>query len=273
MWKEYISYLCIRAKRGGRLLFANAKHMEKQRNGMERTIKNGMVAVALAMTLSPMAWAGKGVAWTEKAGNDGKGGTAASMRRQGMVDVRSVDESIEVSLMYARADNFTQTVLYSDLREAYLHPKAAAALAKAQQYLKAERPDLSLRIYDACRPMSIQQKMWNKVKGTKKNIYVSNPANGGGLHNYGMAVDITLCKVGGDTLHMGTRIDAMTILSHIDREEQLLSEKKLSVEAVKNRRLLRRVMEKAGFKPLRTEWWHFNFCSRAYAKKHYKVVK
>lgn len=39
--------------------------------------------------------------------------------------------------------------------------------------------------------MSIQQKMWNVVKGTKNDIYVSNPAHGGGMHNYGMAVDIT----------------------------------------------------------------------------------
>ena len=121
------------------------------------------------------------------------------MERAGFVDVRSMDSTIRVSLMYARADNFTGRVLYTDLHEAYLHPKAARALAKAQKILKTSHPELSLKVYDAARPMHIQQKMWNVVAGTPKNIYVSNPKNGGGLHNYGMAVDLTLCDAKGDT--------------------------------------------------------------------------
>ena len=114
-----------------------------------------------------------------------KSKTAQSMEAQGLVDITSLDSTIRVSLMYSRADNFTGKVLYSDLREAYLHPKAAKALAQAQKLLKDKRPDLSLIVYDAARPMTIQQKMWNVVAGTSKNIYVSNPKNGGGLHNYG----------------------------------------------------------------------------------------
>lgn len=42
------------------------------------------------------------------------------MERSGFVDVRSMDSTIRVSLMYARADNFTGRVLYTDLHEAYL---------------------------------------------------------------------------------------------------------------------------------------------------------
>lgn len=133
------------------------------------------------------------------------GRTAQAMERSGFVDVRSMDSTIRVSLMYARADNFTGRVLYTDLHEAYLHPKAARALAKAQKILKASHPELSLKVYDAARPMHIQQKMWNVVAGTPKNIYVSNPKNGGGLHNYGMAVDLTLCDAKGDTLPMARK--------------------------------------------------------------------
>ena len=133
------------------------------------------------------------------------GKTAESLEKQGLVDVRKLDKSIFVSLMYARADNFTGSVLYGDLREAYLHPQAAEALVKAQRRLKALRPDLSLKVYDAARPMTIQQRMWDKVKNTPKDFYVSNPAHGGGLHNYGLAVDITLCDLRGDSLPMGTR--------------------------------------------------------------------
>lgn len=198
---------------------------------------------------------------------------ARGMERQGMVDIKTVDSSIFVSLMYARADNFTGEVLYTDLRNAYLHPKAAAALAKAQKRLKELRPDLSLKIYDAARPMSIQQKMWDKVKNTPKNIYVSNPRNGGGMHNYGLAVDITLCRLNGDSIPMGTKVDHMSRLSHITDESGLVARKRITAEAKKNRELLREVMRYAGFKPLSTEWWHFNLVSRAVAKKYYKAIK
>lgn len=213
-------------------------------------------------------------------GNGGNGAkrdtlsaTARQLARDGYVNVKDADPTIQVSLMYARADNFTGRVLYNDLREAYLHPKAAAALAKAQRRLKQLHPTLSLKVYDAARPMHIQQKMWDVVKNTPKDIYVSNPAHGGGMHNYGLAVDITLCDAKGDTLDMGTKVDYMGLAAHIDREQALVQQHKISARAAKNRRLLREVMRYGGFMPLRTEWWHFNLVSRATAKKYYKPIK
>lgn len=200
--------------------------------------------------------------------------TGQRMASQGLVDILSVDSTIHVSLMYSRADNFTGRVLYTDLREAYLHPKAAAALTKAQQALKALRPELSLKVYDATRPMSVQQKMWNVVAGTPQQNYVSNPRNGGGMHNYGLAVDLTLCDAAtGDTLDMGTHIDYLGAYAHIDNEAELVRRHIITPAAKQNRELLRRVMKAAGFMPLRSEWWHFNLVSRAEAKAHYRVVK
>ena len=200
--------------------------------------------------------------------------TAKRMAEQGLVDILSVDSTIQVSLMYSRPDNFTGKVLYTDLREAYLHPKAAAALAKAQQALKKSRPELSLKVYDATRPMSVQQKMWNTVAGTNKSIYVSNPRNGGGMHNYGLAVDVTLCKAAtGDTLDMGTKVDFLGTYAHIDNEASLVERHIITPEAKRNRELLRKVMTEGGFKPLKTEWWHFNLVSRAEAKAHYKCLR
>lgn len=203
-----------------------------------------------------------------------KSATERSMERQGLVDVQEADSSIRVSLMYARADNFTGRVLYSDLHTAYLHPEAAQALRKAQQMLQRLRPDLSLIVFDAARPMSVQAKMYKVVANTNRAKYVSNPRNGGGLHNYGLAVDISICrKATGDTLHMGTTVDHMSSLSHTDREDDLLRGRLLTKEAVENRRLLRRVMKAAGFRQLPTEWWHYNLRSRAEAKARYRVIK
>lgn len=190
----------------------------------------------------------------------------------GLVNIQNIDSTISVDLMYAKPDNFVGEKMYN-FRQAYLHPKAAAALKKANKLLKEINPHLHLRIYDAARPMSVQQKMWNKVKGTAQQNYVSNPANGGGLHNYGLAVDVTIANDRGDTLPMGTVIDALTPISHIDKEKELVAKGKISAEAAKNRQLLRTVMKKAGFRPLRSEWWHFNYTTRADARKNYKVIR
>lgn len=203
------------------------------------------------------------------------GQTALEQRleKQGMVRVQSIDPTIKVDLMYRRADNFTGKILYTDLTTAYLHPEAAHALKRAQTALKRLRPDLSLIVYDAVRPMSVQQIMYNAVRGTSKAIYVSNPKNGGGLHNYGLAVDITLCNANGDTLDMGTPIDYLGRAAHTDIEAQLQRSGRISAAAVANRQLLRKVMAEGGFKVLRTEWWHFNLRTRAEAKQRYKVVE
>ncbi|MBR6606625.1 MAG: M15 family metallopeptidase [Prevotella sp.] len=198
---------------------------------------------------------------------------ARRMAAQGLKNVADEAPEVRISLMYTRADNFTGRVLYTSLREAYLHPITMKALKKADERLRQLRPDLRLMVMDATRPMSVQQTMWDAVKNTNQKIYVSNPKNGGGLHNYGLAVDLTLCDLNGDTLTMGVKIDNMTSLSHIDKEDLLLKQGKISREAYDNRRLLREVMRYAGFKPLRTEWWHFNIRTRAQAKQYFKVVE
>ena len=191
---------------------------------------------------------------------------AQTIKEQGYVNIKDVDPTIQVSLMYTRPDNFTGRVLYTDLKEAYLHPDAAQALKKCQQRLKQLHPELSLIIYDAARPMSVQQKMWDVVKGTSKNIYVSNPANGGGLHNYGFAVDITICDAKGDSIPMGTKIDYMGRAAHPEFETEMVRKGIITQEAVENRKLLRDVMAAGGFKVLKTEWWHFNLKTRAQIK-------
>lgn len=191
----------------------------------------------------------------------------------GMVNVGKSDPTLKIDLMYTRADNFTGKVLYDDLHEAYLHPEAAKALVKAQKLLKTLHPGYSLIVYDAARPMSVQQKMWNVVKGTTRSIYVSNPARGGGLHNYGLAVDVSIADETGRPLSMGTKVDHLGKEAHIDTEEAMVKQGIITAQDRKNRRLLRRVMTEAGYKPLRSEWWHFNFRSREEAKRNYKVIK
>lgn len=188
------------------------------------------------------------------------------------MNIAEADSSIVIDLMYTRADNFTGKVLYEDLHEAYLHPDALKGLLRAQQELKKRHPAYRLIVYDAARPMSVQQQMWNVVKGTSKNIYVSNPARGGGLHNYGLAVDISILDATGRPLPMGTKVDHLGPEAHIPHEAALVQSGKITKQEQANRLLLRSVMRTAGFRALSSEWWHFNWCSRQEAKQKYKVI-
>ena len=194
------------------------------------------------------------------------------MIEAGLVEIVPNDSTISIHLVYATPDNFMGETVYGDLQRAYLLPEVALMLERAAELLHRERPDLRFIIYDAARPMSVQQRMWNLVKGTSNYIYVSNPARGGGLHNYGAAVDLTLADHTGRPLPMGTPFDFFGAAAHIDREEELLAKNLITSQELENRRLLRRVMRQAGFIPLRSEWWHFNFCSRNVARQKYKLI-
>lgn len=190
----------------------------------------------------------------------------------GLIKITDIDPTLAVKLIYATPDNFTGQVLYDSVKEAYLHPDAAQALARAHEALKKLHPSYRLIVYDAARPMSVQRKMWNVVKGTSKNIYVSNPAHGGGLHNYGLAVDVSILDSLGRPVPMGTEIDHLGSEAHITQEPQLVKSGKISEAERQNRLLLRQVMRAGGFRPLPSEWWHFNLCSRNEARARYPLI-
>jgi len=191
----------------------------------------------------------------------------------GFVDIGTLDSTIHVHLIYATSSNFMNRAVYTGMTKAWLHPDAARKLIQAQQNLKKDYPDLSLLIYDAARPMEVQRQMWELVRGTQYIYYVANPANLNGRHNYGMAVDVTIVDEEGRPLSMGTHFDFFGEEAHTDKEEALVKAGKITEEAFHNRRLLRRIMQQAGFTPVASEWWHFNACSAEVAKAGYKVIE
>lgn len=196
----------------------------------------------------------------------------AKLQKQGMVDIHTMDKTILVDLKYATTDNFTKVVLYDDLQNAYLHPLAAKKLVKAQKYLKELHPELNLLVYDAARPLSVQKKMYKVVQGTLQAGYVANPSRTG-LHNYGMAVDLTICDAKGIALDMGTPFDFFGSAAAIRDEAGLVKRGVLTAKQVENRKLLRKVMAYAGFYAIQGEWWHFNAVSLSEAKRSYKVIE
>lgn len=193
----------------------------------------------------------------------------------GLVNVQELDPSIHVHLRYADTNNLLKKDFYDGLKNAYLTCDAAIMLANAQYYLKTKRPDLSLLVLDAARPNHIQQLMWDSLKMSKekKELYLSPPEETS-LHNYGCAVDVTLMDlVTGKELDMGGEYDYFGAISHPALEEEFLKNGKLSKKAYDNRQILRRAMKRAGFYPIKREWWHFAVCTKKEATIKYKLIK
>ena len=191
----------------------------------------------------------------------------------GLINVNSIDNTIRVDLVNSDPKkNYFRENYYSDLKKAYLRKEVAAKLSKAQKILKAKHPKYSLEILDAARPRSVSQLMYNKMKGTKFERYVANPKKGS-MHNYGIAVDITIVNEAGEELDMGfspfrkSTVELYWMFAKKKLGAQLSAEQKM------NRKTLAEVMTKAGFIPLSFEWWHFNGLPKNEARKRYQIIE
>lgn len=183
-------------------------------------------------------------------------------RLYGLKNIKDVDSSILVDLKYATSDNFTGLNLYGPLKNAYLLAEIAERLASVQKRLHEEHPDFNLLVYDAARPMSIQRRMFLKVRGTAGEMYVADPSAGGGYHNYGLAVDLTIAGPDGIPLDMGSQFDCFDKMSHVGDENALIESGLMTPLAKTNRQMLAKYMTEAGFDQNPTEWWHFQCYSR-----------
>jgi D-alanyl-D-alanine dipeptidase len=192
-----------------------------------------------------------------------------------LTDIQIINPTIQVDLKYATTDNFMHQILYKDIQHLYLQKDVAERLSKCQEFLKKINPSLSLLIYDGVRPLTVQKKMWialDTIPVKERTKFVSNPANGS-LHNYGAAVDLTICNESGIALDMGAGFDDIREIAYPKFESKFLANGELTNEQVENRKLLRKVMSSEGFTNIQTEWWHFNACSRRFAKVKYTILK
>jgi D-alanyl-D-alanine dipeptidase len=192
-----------------------------------------------------------------------------------LVSINQTNPAIFVSLAYASSDNFMHEVLYHKWKEAYLQKPVALMLDKAQDRLTFLKPGLHLLVYDAARPLSVQQNMWDALDTipVKERVkFVSSP-RGKSLHNLGCAVDLTLCDDKGIPLDMGAGFDDMRLIAYPIHEAKYLADGTLTKDQLANRKLLRSVMRYAGFSGIPTEWWHFNAYSKKEALERFQVIE
>ena len=152
-----------------------------------------------------------------------------------------------------------------------LRQSAAERLTRA---LDALPPAYSFLLYDAWRPIQVQQALFDGYYRALKESpsgralseeqlleqvrqFVSVPSYDvmkPSVHNTGGAVDLTILDERGRELPMGTAFDDFTKAAHTDYFEAhgdtLYRD---------NRRLLYACMTAAGFTNLPSEWWHYDY--------------
>ncbi len=198
-----------------------------------------------------------------------------SLLNAGLVDVQEVIPGIFLDLKYSSTDNFFGQDVYGELTRCYLQPTVADMLKKSHDKLKEDYPELTFLVYDGVRPLSVQQILWDNLDKPEKTkpLYVADPKVGS-LHNFGVAVDLTLAdQESGTPLDMGTGYDFFGYPAYPDREAQMLQEGKITKNQIANREILRKVMKQGGFSGIGSEWWHFNAFSRKEAGDRFEIVK
>ncbi|MEQ8969491.1 MAG: M15 family metallopeptidase [Coleofasciculus sp. C1-SOL-03] len=166
---------------------------------------------------------------------------------------------------------------YGETSPYHLRQTVLEALITAQHYLQQQCPGWRILIFDAYRPVAVQEFMVNHTFAEVVRSQNLNPATLSESerqqiwqqvykiwalpspdpltpppHSTGAAVDITLVNHQGEVIDMGSAIDELSARSHPDYYAQALQ---LPYHA--HRQLLRDIMQKAGFQRHPGEWWHF----------------
>ncbi|MFH2043850.1 MAG: M15 family metallopeptidase [Pseudomonadota bacterium] len=194
-------------------------------------------------------------------------------REAGLIDIHTIDSSIRVDLVNSDPEkNYFRENFYDSLNKAYLRNDVAVRLSNAQSLLKSKYPGFSLLVLDAARPRSVSKLMYEKMKGTKFEKYVANPTKGS-MHNYGIAVDITIVDENGEEIDMGFSPFRKSAFELYWQFAKINMGFKISKEQKKNRKILSDTMINEGFLPLSHEWWHFNGMQKDKARKRFSIIE
>ena len=186
-----------------------------------------------------------------------------------MVEITNM-KGLRMDLRYGTFNNVTGHDMYCGIQRAFVHRDALPKLKRSLAIIAKELPGYSLVIFDAARPMYAQSVLKQAVVGTPYTNYVSSGKTGG-LHNYGLALDLSLADSTGALLDMGTDFDSFERCAGEVGEAAALESGRLTQQQIDNRNILRNIMKRAGWVPLSSEWWHFNAYTRAYTKEHYPL--
>ncbi len=141
----------------------------------------------------------------------------------------------------------------------------------------------SISIFDAWRPLSVQQSLFDefkqKIKHENPNLsnndylkltqkFVSLPSDNPlspSPHYTGGSIDLTILDASGIPLDMGTAFDDFTDYAHTAAFEKVNHDVPINNTIRNNRRLLYTLMTNVGFTNYPYEWWHFDYGNQFWA--------
>ena len=209
------------------------------------------------------------------------------MLQEGFVYIKKVIPNLIESIRYAETENFLGCKV-----DGYLKPIGICTVQAAESLLKVSnllKSDYSLVLYDAYRPVKAVKHFcrWSlNIKDDVKRLeyfpFITKEqivslgfvSTGRSKHSLGSAIDLSLVPKGSSltalqksprtltngqnilflddgTLDMGVSFDYFG-------DAALTETNRVSIEAQKNRMILKQAMESCGFKNYKNEWWHFD---------------
>ena len=184
-------------------------------------------------------------------------------RPAGFVDAATVVPGLILDMRYAGSHNFVGRPIDAYEAPRCLLTKAAAdALADVARDLAPR--GLVLKVFDCYRPTRAVANFvrWARdVDDTvgkkefypaidKRTLFQNGYISSRSGHSRGSTVDLTLARVDGHELDMGTPFDFFSPLSWAAAGG-------IGSEAKANRALFAAAMRRRGFRPYEKEWWHF----------------
>lgn len=154
---------------------------------------------------------------------------------------------ISLDLRYGTDNNIFGSPVYTESLDRFQMLRIGTLKKLTYAHWLLSRKGYGLKIWDAYRPLAIQQKLWEIHPDER---FVAFPEKGS-KHNRGCAVDCTLIDASGKSVFMPSDFDDFSERGRADRND-------LSPDVKTNIDVLQWAFRKAGFETLEDEWWHFH---------------
>lgn len=186
------------------------------------------------------------------------------------------DPRLSYEIAYAGSKNFVGRKIAGYNKPVCIASnRVIAAIIKVQDELDNLNTGLALKIFDAYRPQTAADDFvaWSKdsqdqiMKAeyypnvNKKDLFELGYLLAKSRHSTGSAIDLTLTAYGKE-LEMGTIFDFFDETSHTAASQ-------ITPQAIINRKMLKIVMERNGFKNYANEWWHYNIVDEPFPNTYF----
>ncbi len=197
--------------------------------------------------------------------------------KEDFIDLKEIMPNLRSDLRYYSDNNFVgQPIQGYNAAKAMLTKEAAYALKKVQDEL--ERLGFGLLIYDAYRPQratdhfvkwaedesDTSMKMQYYPNVNKKDLFSKGYISVKSGHSRGSTVDVTIVSLKTkQILNMGSPYDLFDEISSTEHTASITKNQHSL------RMLLKRRMEKHGWKSYAQEWWHFTLDNEPYPNTYF----